>query len=88
MSANKEPITIERLTNELQVLKSAHEMPRMYLVDYIGRLTNKVDIAFQECLNELDDKKSKESIEACISSHMEIVERIESFEKECLQFAN
>ena len=78
-----EKITIKQLKEELEALKYAYEVPRVHLVDYISRLTNTVDIAFEKYQIELDDRKSKESIEA-YSSQMEIVDRIKSFEQECL----
>lgn len=72
--------TQEILKSDLEALKYLINYPNLYLYDYFSELRRSVDLAAAEKLLKSNDNL------LLIDQYIDIIERINLFEKNCLQF--
>jgi hypothetical protein len=74
------------LDNKFKLVKDAFERPKLYLSDHFIDLKSKVDIAYAKQQNVLSSNSS--ALEILNVNWQETIDKINLFEKDCLNFRN
>lgn len=74
------------LDNKLKLVKDAFECPKLYLSNHFIGLKSKVDIAYTKQQSVLSPNSS--ALEILNINWLETIDKINLFEKDCLNFRN